>query len=78
MKTESNARRVIASSEVTAVEVCGCGSAYLSIGPVCLAMQPSALVELRATLNQALRVMVEEQMVGARAGIGVPRPLDEN
>lgn len=54
-------KRLLAQKAVTAVEVCDCGCVYLTIGPVCLNLHASALVELRATIGQALEILDGER-----------------
>jgi len=53
-------RRVVAEGEVTRVERCDCGSCHLTVGPVTLALHPTALAELHRTLGRALGALAAE------------------
>lgn len=50
-------RRVVAQGPFTMVERCDCGAMYLTVGPVCMKLDPRALPEIRATLARAARAM---------------------
>lgn len=61
-------RRVIAEGSVTRVEVCPCGTRYLTIGPLTMALQDSAIQELGTTIAQALRALRAESAAGSTEG----------
>ena len=46
-------RQLICQGGFTAVERCRCGAVYLSVGPVCLRLDASALPELAEVILQA-------------------------
>jgi hypothetical protein len=61
-------RRVIAEGSVTRVEVCPCGTRYLTVGPVTMALQDSAIQELATTLAQAVRTLRAEGATASAEG----------
>ena len=66
-------RVAVAQGVFTLVERCGCGAMYLSIGPVCMKLDPSALGDLRDTLARAVRAFAPEGEADGD-GTGGPRP----
>jgi hypothetical protein len=46
-------RRLLVQGSITAVEHCRCGAVYLSVGPVCLRLESSALRELAEVALEA-------------------------
>jgi hypothetical protein len=47
-------RRVLAEGSVTRLESCGCGSLYLTVGPLTVCLHLSAVEELHRILGRAL------------------------
>lgn len=55
-------RKVLAAGPVTRIEICPCGSCYLTIGPITMALQLGVLKELGDVVARAMRAL--------RAGAG--------
>jgi hypothetical protein len=53
-------RQLIARGAFSAVETCRCGAVYLTIGPVSLRVDPSALSELGELISQASFILSEQ------------------
>jgi hypothetical protein len=47
-------RRVLAESSLTRLELCSCGSCYLTIGPLTVSIHREVIEELAQTLARAL------------------------
>jgi hypothetical protein len=53
----SMSRVVVAQGSFTTVERCDCGAMYLTVGPICMKLDPGALPELLATLTKATGIL---------------------
>jgi hypothetical protein len=48
------ARRTLAEGSLTRLEICSCGSCYLTIGPVTVSIHREVIEELSQTITSAL------------------------
>ena len=53
-------RQLLSQGAFTLVERCGCGAVYLSVGPVCLRLDPAALPELSEVIRRATFILMTE------------------
>jgi hypothetical protein len=63
-------RRVLAEGSLTRLEICACGSCYLTIGPVTVSIHREVIEELAQTIARAfgqLRMQTTEVFPEARA-----------
>jgi len=51
-------RQVIARGSFVLAERCSCGAVHLSVGPVCLRLDPAALPELAQVIHEAFEVLL--------------------
>jgi hypothetical protein len=58
-------RRLIAQNPAASVEVCGCGTVHLTIGPVTLRLQPGALDDLGHAIDEARRRLPDLHVLDA-------------
>jgi hypothetical protein len=63
-------RRIIAEGSFTLVEQCDCGATYLTIGPLCMKLDPRALPEIRETLARAASALQIEAALSAATTFG--------
>jgi hypothetical protein len=55
-------RRVISQQGVCQIERCACGTVYLTIGPLTVALMAEALADVGHATNQALRRLATEAL----------------
>jgi hypothetical protein len=68
--TKCPSRRLLARGAFTSVEHCRCGAVYVSIGPVSLRLEASALRELAEVVLEASFILSEESDSGESEGSG--------
>jgi hypothetical protein len=64
-------RRVLAEGSLTRLEICSCGSCYLTIGPVTVSIHREVIEELAQTIARALgqlRLQTTEVLPEATTG----------
>jgi hypothetical protein len=59
---EREPREVLASGTVSRIERCGCGSLYLTLGPVTMAVHPEAMMDLSETLAKAAAILTAAEL----------------
>jgi hypothetical protein len=58
-------KRTLAEGSMTRLEICGCNSFYLTIGPLTVCLHPSAIEELHDTLGRAVAALRSEAAASA-------------
>ena len=62
-------RHLLAHNPACTVELCGCGTVHLTIGPITLRLQPSALDDLGHAIDDARRRLPDLHTLDALAGL---------